>query len=405
MTDVKKLLDLVDVSILQEIQNKFADATSVAVLICDDTGVPITEASNFTSFCRYVRSSPEGFRRCMLSDENVGRMAAQRQRPVLHRCHSGLVDFAAPIVLRGRYMGAILCGQVLMTETELNTISDMRMDKDQLDLNTEELGMHYNQLLFKKKSEIEAIAELLFVTANHIVKICDAYLTKKELSRKSDKLVKELQRRTQLERDLKETELKFLQSQINPHFLFNTLNTISRIAYMEQAEQTQEVTYLLAKILRYSLKNTEQYVTFEEEIEHVRNYLLIQQTRYRHKIDFQLEVDKSLLTMQVPIFTIQPIIENSIVHGFEPSGEPIQILLHAYQTDNKVIIEILDDGIGIEDQTRSLPSKKQRQTTGIGLANVDKRLKHGFGMQWGIADIRKREHGGTKVNIELPVSV
>ncbi|MDM5338635.1 PocR ligand-binding domain-containing protein [Fictibacillus enclensis] len=402
---MKKLLDLVDVSILQEIQNKFADATSVAVLICDDTGVPITEASNFTSFCRYVRSSPEGFRRCMLSDENVGRMAAQCQRPVLHRCHSGLVDFAAPIVLRGRYMGAILCGQVLMTETELNTISDMRMDKDQLDLNTEELGTHYNQLLFKKKSEIEAIAELLFVTANHIVKICDAYLTKKELSRKSDKLVKELQRRTQLERDLKETELKFLQSQINPHFLFNTLNTISRIAYMEQAEQTQEVTYLLAKILRYSLKNTEQYVTFQEEIEHVRNYLLIQQTRYRHKIDFQLEVDKSLLTMQVPIFTIQPIIENSIVHGFEPSGEPIQISLHAYQTDNKVIIEILDDGIGIEDQTRSLPSEKQRQTTGIGLANVDKRLKHGFGMQWGIADIRKREHGGTKVNIELPVSV
>ncbi|MDM5199399.1 PocR ligand-binding domain-containing protein [Fictibacillus enclensis] len=402
---MKKLLDLVDVSILQEIQNKFADATSVAVLICDDTGVPITEASNFTSFCRYVRSSPEGFRRCMLSDENVGRMAAQYQRPVLHRCHSGLVDFAAPIVLRGRYMGAILCGQVLMTETELNTISDMRMDKDQLDLNTEELGTHYNQLLFKKKSEIEAIAELLFVTANHIVKICDAYLTKKELSRKSDKLVKELQRRTQLERDLKETELKFLQSQINPHFLFNTLNTISRIAYMEQAEQTQEVTYLLAKILRYSLKNTEQYVTFEEEIEHVRNYLLIQQTRYRHKIDFQLEVEKPLLAMQVPIFTIQPIIENSIVHGFEPSGEPIHISLHAYQTRNKVIIEILDDGIGIEDQTRSLPSKKQRQTTGIGLANVDKRLKHSFGMEWGIADIRKREHGGTKVNIELPLSV
>ncbi|MDN4522928.1 sensor histidine kinase [Fictibacillus fluitans] len=402
---MKKLLDLVDVSILQEIQNKFADATSVAVLICDENGVPITKASNFTGFCTYVRSSPEGLRRCMLSDENVGRMASEQQRPVLHRCHSGLVDFAAPIVLRGRYIGAILCGQILMTESEMNTISDMRMDKNQLGLNLKELGTQYAQLLFKKKSEIEAIAELLFVTANHIVKICDAYLTKKELSRKSEKLFKELQRRTQLERDLKETELKFLQSQINPHFLFNTLNTISRIAYMEQAEQTQEVTYLLAKILRYSLKNTDQYVTLEEEIEHVRNYLLIQQTRYRHKIDFQLEVEQSLQDMQIPIFTIQPLIENTIVHGFEPSGQPIHISLHVYQTGNKVVIEIEDDGAGIEEGTRSLPSNKQAETTGIGLVNVDKRIKHGFGMEWGIAQIGKREQGGTKVNIELPLSV
>ncbi|MCQ6265900.1 PocR ligand-binding domain-containing protein [Fictibacillus sp. WQ 8-8] len=401
---MKKLLDLVDVSVLQEIQNKFADATCVAVLICDETGVPITKASNFTSFCTYVRSSVEGLRRCILSDENVGKLAAGQQRPVLHRCHAGLVDFAAPIILRGRYIGAILCGQILMTDEELSSIVDMQMDITELSLDTEELENYFKQLSFKKKKQIEAIAELLFVTANHIVKICDAYLTKKELSKKSEKLIKELQRRSRLEKDLKETELKFLQSQINPHFLFNTLNTISRIAYMENAQETQQVTYLLAKILRYSLKNNEQYVTLEEEIEHVRNYLLIQQTRFRHKINFQLEVEQDLHLKQIPIFCIQPIIENSIVHGFEPSGEPIHISLHAYQEGNKMMITIFDDGIGIREENLSLPSKKLVQTTGIGLENVNKRLKHGYGPAWGITKIRRRERKGTEVHIEIPIS-
>jgi two-component system, LytTR family, sensor kinase len=405
---MKKLSDLVDIKKLQEIQDKFADATNVAVLICDANGVPLTKASNFTSFCTYVRSSSEGLRRCILSDENVGKMAATNKRPVIHRCHAGLVDFAAPIILREEYLGSILCGQVVMEEHELESIEDNRMNLLELDLHQTELASQFKKLKHKRKSHVKAIADLLFVTANHIVEIGDAYLTKEELANKNEKLIKELQLRSLLEKNLKETQLKVLQSQVNPHFLFNTLNTISRIAYLEQAEQSQHVTYLLAKILRYSLRNIDQLVSLEEEMDHVRSYMVIQQTRYRDKIDMTFEIDKNLKQKNIPIFTIQPIVENAIVHGFEPSGKPIKVSIKAYKEKEKMKIDIFDDGVGIEEApstTHSLfPTSKQKShTTGIGLENVDKRIKHYFGNQWGITKIKRRECGGTLVQIDFPI--
>lgn len=407
---IKNLRDFVDVNMLQEIQDQFAEATGVAVLICDENGVPITRASNFTNFCMYIRSTSEGLKRCILSDERVGKMAAESNRPVIHRCHSGLVDFAAPIVLREQYLGSVLCGQVLMKEDELKDIEDMRMNVADIPLEKQKFTTYYNQLLYKSKDKVQAIAQLLYVTANYIVKIGDAYLTKKELSKKNEKLLQELQLRSHLEKLLKETQLKVLQSQINPHFLFNTLNTISRIAYIEHADQTQEVTYMLGKILRYSLRNIDQLVSFHEELEHALNYLYIQKTRYRDKIFFSSEVDTDIETISIPIFTLQPIIENCIVHGFEPLGQSIRIVLKGYVREDQIIIDISDDGVGISEEkavpeTQLLPLPQGKgHTTGIGLTNVDKRIKHYFGEEWGINSIDKQEDGGTLVRIVLPAT-
>ncbi|WP_078428148.1 PocR ligand-binding domain-containing protein [Alkalihalobacterium alkalinitrilicum] len=403
----KTLGDFVNIQKLQEIQDQFAEATGVAVIITDANGVPITKASNFTNFCTYIRTSKEGLHRCILSDERVGKMAADSNRPVIHRCHSGLIDFAAPIILRNQYLGSVLCGQVLMEEEEIVGYSDMKMELEELELDQETMINHFKKLEYKSKSRVQAIAQLLFVTANYIVKIGDAYLTKKELSIKSEKLIKELQLRANLEKMLKETQLKALQSQINPHFLFNTLNTISRIAYLENADRTQDVTYLLGKILRYSLRNIDQLVLLKEEIEHVQNYLSIQHTRYRDMIQIDINVDKQLETINLPIFTLQPIIENCIVHGFEPLGQPIQISLHTYSEGQNIFIDITDDGVGIEEcqfASSGLPIPKGKgHTTGIGLNNVDKRIKHYFGEEWGIKVLKRRNNEcGTLVQIILP---
>ncbi|TWI56875.1 sensor histidine kinase [Halalkalibacter nanhaiisediminis] len=396
--------EFVDIEKLQEIQNQFAEATGVGVIICDTDGVPLTKASNFTEFCHYIRSCSEGERRCILSDGRIGKIAAKSNRPTIHRCHSGLVDFAAPIILRETYLGAVLCGQVLMEDEEFSDLADMRMNLAELPLNQETLQSYYKKLEYKTRSRVEAIAELLFVTANYIVEMGDAYLTKMELSRNSEKLMKELQTRTALEKVLKETQLKVLQSQINPHFLFNTLNTISRIAYLENADQTQNVTYLLGNILRYSLRNIDQLVSLKEELEHVENYLYIQRTRYRDQISFTIEIDRHLEHVNVPIFTLQPIVENAIVHGFEPIGRPIHISLQVFSKAEKIIIHIIDNGAGLEsDQELVLPIQTGKgHTTGIGLNNVNQRIKHYFGDEWGIKVLNRDKENGTLVQIMIP---
>ncbi len=333
-------------------------------------------------------------------------MAAERNQPVIHRCHTGLIDFAAPIVLREKYLGSVLCGQLLIDKEEVEDIPDMSMETGELDLEQETMHSLYRQLEHKSHSRVKAIAQLLFLTANYIVEIGDAYLIKKELAVKNEKLFTELQLRANLEKTLKETQLKVLQSQVNPHFLFNTLNTISRIAYLEGSNQTQDVTYLLSKILRYSLRNIDQLVPLKEEIEHVRNYIRIQQTRFPGKLRLEIQEYEPLENYHIPIFTLQPLVENAVVHGFEPVGLPMKISVTFIRKDDKFIINIMDDGKGVtkeelEISNVPLPTGKGH-TTGLGIQNVDKRLKHYFGDTWGIHVQRRGEKKGTMVQIQLP---
>lgn len=405
---IKNIREIVDIQQLQEIQDQFAEAVGVAVLICDANGEPITKPSRFTGFCMYVRSCEEGLKRCILSDQKIGNLAFESNRPAIHRCHSGLVDFAAPIVLKNQYLGSVLCGQVLMNEEELNSLQTMEMDVNELPLDKEILMNYFVKLESKAKSRVESIAEILFLTANYIVKIGDAYLANEELSIKNEKLLEEVRIRSDLEEALLETQLKVLQSQINPHFLFNTLNTISRLAYLENAEQTQGATYSLGKILRYGLRNIDQLVPLQEEINHLQNYLYIQQTRYRDKINLIIDIEDQLKDISIPIFSLQPIIENSIVHGFEPAGYPITITLRVFTKGKAIMIDITDDGIGIKEKEKlhsvviPLPNGVGH-TTGIGLNNVDKRIKYYFGDEWGISKVERRKKRGTLVQLTLPM--
>lgn len=401
---IKNLREFVNINQLQELQEQFAEALGVAVLVCDAQGNPLTEPSRFTGFCKYVRSCKEGLARCILSDNSVGKLAAQSKRPVIHRCHTGLVDFAAPIILRDTYLGSILCGQVLLQEEELQELEGSEMNTEELPLDLEKLQELYKHVEKKSRSRIQSIAELLFVTANYIVKLGDNYLATKELSEKNEKLMKELKHRSELEQLLKDTQLKVLQAQVNPHFLFNTLNTISRLAYLENAAQTEKMTYSLGKILRYSLRNIEQLITLDEELEYLRHYLSIQQTRYRDLLNVTITVQEGLQDFKIPIFTLQPIVENSIVHGFESTGNPMTIAIEVLEDDQMTVINISDTGRGIRKDSCDLPkSTGAGHTTKIGLTNVNKRLQYYFGEEWGINKLKQLPHAGTLVQIQLPL--
>ena len=403
------LRNIVDVEMLQDIQKRFSDATGCGIIIADQQGIPVTIPTNFTSFCNYIRSSEEGLKCCVLSDQKVGQIAAEQTKPIMHYCHSGLVDVAAPIILNGEYLGSVLCGQLLVEERDEKRIEQSREKMRHLPIDQGLLQLYLDKIEFTSRKRIEAVMDMLELVANYIIKTAVNYLAQEELNTMNQKLVEEMDARATLEKLLEEAQLKILQSQINPHFLFNTLNTISRLAYLENAEQTQKVTYSLARIMRYSLRNIDQPVTLKEELEYVKNYISIQQSRFRSLIQYEEIVEVEAESLKLPIFSIQPIIENAIIHGFEPNNSTVMIKSHVFLDEGNVVIEVSDTGVGMTKEKLSsiflqTSKKKNGHTTGIGIDNVKKRLQYYFGEEYGITAIESKPGNGTMVRIVIPES-
>ncbi|WP_082235339.1 sensor histidine kinase [Halobacillus massiliensis] len=404
---VLTLRNIVDVEELQEIQESFSNATGFAVIIADNQGIPVTKPTNFTSFCTKIRSSPEGSQCCILSDKTVGLLAVEEGKVAKHYCHSGLVDMAAPIVYNGNHLGSVLCGQVLIKDQDEKFLSDIREKIKRIPIDQDLLNLFLAKIEFTSEQQVESAAGMLQLVANYITKFGAVRMAKDEANEKNQLLGKEEKLRISLEKTLKQTQFKVLQSQINPHFLFNTLNTIAHLAYLENAEQTQSVTYSLSKIMRYSLRNIDQLVTLKEEVDYINNYLNIQQSIYRDRVQFQKIIDIDSEMIKLPILTIQPLIENAIKHGLKNGDDHIVIKIHGYVDNECFVLEIIDTGTGIHkgklDHILSQSDKfRNGHNTGIGIPNVHKRLQYYYGEEYGITAIESQIGTGTKVRLELP---
>ncbi|WP_055107957.1 sensor histidine kinase [Paenibacillus ihumii] len=217
-----------------------------------------------------------------------------------------------------------------------------------------------------------------------------------------------------LEKDrlVKELELKTLQSQINPHFLFNTLNSISKLAYIEGAARTSDLAVSVSRLLRYNLQKLDQAVPLREEVEHVTEYINIQKARFRDRIEFVMDIDERALDCMIPCLTLQPILENAFVHGIEQMEAGAMLKLGIKYTEEGVEIEIRDNGVGMSEETANMLLQSIReespryggrkgQSTGLGTHNVFKRLHLFFDGQERI-EIDSAEGAGTAVLFTLP---
>ncbi|MNJ38097.1 Sensor histidine kinase YpdA [compost metagenome] len=218
-----------------------------------------------------------------------------------------------------------------------------------------------------------------------------------------------------LEKDrlVKELELKTLQSQINPHFLFNTLNSISKLAYIEGATRTSDLAVSVSRLLRYNLQKLDQAVPLREEVEHVTEYINIQKARFRDRIEFVMDIDERALDSMIPCLTLQPILENAFVHGIEQMEAGAMLKLGIGYTEAGVEIEIRDNGVGMSEETANMLLQSIReespryggrkgQSTGLGTHNVFKRLHLFFDGQQRIK-IDSAEGVGTTVLFTLPL--
>ena len=198
---------------------------------------------------------------------------------------------------------------------------------------------------------------------------------------------------------LREYEIKALHSQINPHFLYNTLDTIIWMAEFEDNEKVISITKSLANYFRLSLSNGHEKIPLKDEIMHTKEYLFIQKQRYENKLSYFFNIeDESLLSIKVPKIIIQPIVENSIYHGIKNlSGNGI-ITIDVYRQNSTVNISVKDNGIGFEKAKQFKKSK----TGGVGIKNVDKRIKFYYGKNYGVFINKDSKTEGAEVVIKIP---
>jgi sensor histidine kinase YesM len=280
------------------------------------------------------------------------------------------------------------------------------------------------------------------------------------MRRKINGMIQSLEDKVEIEKQLREDELKIaemnrslqeaqflsLQSQISPHFLFNTLNTISRTSLFEKAPETVRLIEALSKVLRYTLNEQNKVVPMSEEVKILEDYMHIQQSRYGERLGYRTEFSVPLDEVKLPIFTLQPLVENAIKYGIEPAEEGGEIFISAHSEDGapgsqaggdhkaggvddedgvdhkaavpvsqaapdrgkNIIIRIEDTGIGIDDETlRRLSGARapslSGSSSGIGISNVRRRLN----LVYGGGETLKIEHrpgGGTIITITIPGS-
>lgn len=208
--------------------------------------------------------------------------------------------------------------------------------------------------------------------------------------------------------DKAELELRLLQSQINPHFLFNTLNMITRTALLEGAERTRGLMETTADLLRYGLRQSDRPVTLGEEIAQVERYMAIHQERFRDRLRFEQVVDPSLLGVQIPALTLQPLIENSLIHGIGPREEGGLIRLTVQREMSWIEVTVEDDGEGIPPdrlallKAAALTEGGGGHLTGLGLGSVRRRLEVFWGERASLS-VASQPGEGTQVWITLPL--
>lgn len=203
---------------------------------------------------------------------------------------------------------------------------------------------------------------------------------------------------------IKETEFKALQAQINPHFLYNALDSIHWLAKKHKQEQISSMVLSLGYLLRTSISFKQNVITLAEELEIVNHYITIQKYRFQHRLDFHLHVPQPYLGCAIPKLTLQPLLENAIQYGLEPQVGACQIRVYAELSEGKLLLVVEDHGPGMEPEfvEKVLRGEVKTRGTGIGLMNIRERLRLAFGDDHDIR-LESKPGYGTKVMVPLPL--
>lgn len=387
-----------------EIQDSFAFATGFGVVFTDSQGNHIGPGGNFCRFCNRINETKEGAHYCALSNKHAIEIALETKKPSIYICHAGLVNIEIPLIYNGNCVGAITAGQVLCSEenaypqdaiaSEINWMADP------------ELAAYYREIEIMDCHQIEATTTALSNITNYIIQTLAYSQIQETLARKSEQLLREENRRIHLEKQLKLAQLDALQKQVTPHFIFNVINSISRLLSLKEYNTAEQILNSFAEMMRYSLLDIRSSVSLEQELNYITNYLSIQKIRFSDRISYQIHCDKELLDLSIPFFSLQPLVENSIEHGLLNKAGGGHLILSCTRHDTYDLIQITDNGVGIPGaeldqichdafQAEASPNEKH-----VGLHNCYRRFLLLFGDRM---DFRMKsiENEGTEIILRI----
>jgi len=219
-----------------------------------------------------------------------------------------------------------------------------------------------------------------------------------------ERLIRQIEKNTEQEKQRRRTEFALLQAQINPHFLYNTLDTIVWLIESEEISGAVKMVASLSNYFRITLSRGKNVITIEEEEQHVRSYLEIQQMRYRDLMDYEIDIPDQLKQYILPKLTLQPLVENALYHGIKNRRRKGFIRLTGRAENGRIILEVTDEGRGMtEERLEEVRASLNEGTSeGFGLRTVHQRIQILFGPEYGLS-LESKLDVGTKVIVTIPM--
>lgn len=311
----------------------------------------------------------------------------------------GLISVPLAVILFGL---VLFCGMLelaaLMNQTIISPVMELVKASQKIAANdffAEDVNVQNQDELGEL---VRAFNKMKYATGEYILAL-------EEKRKTLDLLHEEEMKKLEAEKRLEMIKLELLKNQVNPHFLFNTLNVIGGMANLEEAGTTEKMIKALSSLFRYNLKTPEAEVPLAKELKVVADYMYLQQMRFGGRISYELECLVNEELVLVPTFTFQPLVENAIIHGLSPKEEGGRIRIRIWQRKERLHITVGDNGIGMDtEQLKELRDQlriEENGRLGIGLGNVCKRI--GVMYQESRVEVYSRKNAGTVIAIELPL--
>ena len=402
--DDVELDELIEMINLEPITDKFSQSVGLTVTMISVHGDKLNEPKNLPKFCRLCYDLQAGD--CAICSTTEIDTLGNEQK--IYNCRYGLTSFLSPIIINRRLLGYLGCGYELLAVQTRQTVELVYQYFPVESIQAAQKA--YLELRVLTRNHLVSAAETILLVTTSLVQLIIFSAREKQMNAYRLKLSLEKQKQAELESTLKEVRLKFLESQVNPSFLFDTLNTIAQMAQSEGATTVSSLTYALSNLLSCSLGKSDSLITVKEELDYVKDYMFIQKTRFPYKFEAHIHVDQQISHVKIPFMTLMVLAENSILHGFSDMRRSGDLYIKGYMEGETAVFVVADNGNGVS-QDVIVQVENMNETVlnsnnmkGIGLKNIYMRLKHFYGEQFTFTMEQLAERG-TKVTIRVPARI
>ncbi|MCR6547005.1 PocR ligand-binding domain-containing protein [Dehalobacterium formicoaceticum] len=399
------LAEIISRETMLEISKMFFNVIGINIVFVDNRAVPISPPlGSFPNWCQSHFSDRKHFFQCLYCFETGLKNSYHNDRSKVYQGKCGLTLVSAPLYARDNVLlGCLITGPVQLMEAESLTEGTNGPCGDYF--------KHLNTIPKISGDQFTAVATLISTLANYLTVSESLSRYQQELVSYQDRLLQEIQKTVNLEKEiteyqsmLKQAELRELQAKMNPHFLFNALNVIARLAFAEGAVETEGAVFALADVARYGIEGNIEMVFLKTELDHINSYLSIQRLRFGNRISVKILVKEEHLSVKILPFTLQPLVDNAFKHGFEsvPGKHRLLIKVDEDIPGNRLLVYVIDDGAGIDTQ-RVTDGDHWCHCPGSSLENIHQRMRRLFGDAYGLQLQGPPDIEGTKATLIMPL--